>query len=202
MNHPANAANTSSAICKIFFASIVVALVLSPVISAGRQDRKQNSTKPQIKERTLRVDKVATEEEARTKQAEMQQRGQAATTETQVATTSSVPCNTVIFLGDVETTRLHAFNYQPFSTVTFTTVQTNPGIVGFAATEAGPFIPNLQFNVTMDGAGNGISNPYFVKGLMLGFTSHYDDSEFPEVITAVDYNVIPQCNCPPIPVIP
>jgi len=201
MNHSANAVNASSATCKIFFAGILVALVLSPVISAGRQDRKQDSTQPQTKERTLRVERVATEEEARTKQAEMQ-RSKDTPTEKGVALTSSVPCNTVLFLGDVTTTRLFAFNYPPFSTITFTTTQTNPGIVGFAATEAGPFIANLQFPVTMDGAGSGVSNPYFVKGLVLGFTQHYDVSDFPAVVTSVDYNVIPQCNCPPIPVIP
>jgi hypothetical protein len=176
-------------------------LILSPVISAVRQD----STQSKIKKRTIRIERVENPEPSKTsktKRGETQQRSLDSTAEKQLATTSSIPCDTVLFLGDVESTRLFAFNYPPNSTVTFTTAQTNPGIVGFAATEAGPFISNLQFNVTMDGSGSGISSPYFVKGLMLGFTSHYDDSDFPEVFTPVDYNVIPQCNCPPIPVIP
>jgi len=197
MNQSTSASNFVSVILKIFFGGIFIAFILSPVISAARQD----STQSKVKERGIRVQRVATEEEARTKQAEMQ-RSKDAATKTGVSTTSSVPCNTVLFLGDVTTTRLFAFNYPPFSTITFTTTQTNPGILGFAATAAGPFIPNLQFPVTMDGAGSGVSNPYFVKGLVLGFTQHYDVSDFPAVYTSVDYNVIPQCNCPPIPVIP
>ena len=197
MNQSTSASNFVSVILKIFFGSIFLALILSPVISAVRQDSSQSK----VKERAIRAERVATEEEARTKQAEMQ-RSKDAATKTGVSTTSSVPCNTVLFLGDVTTTRLFAFNYPPFSTITFTTTQTNPGIVGFAATAAGPFIPNHQFPVTMDGAGNGVSTPYYVKGLVLGFTQHYDVSDFPAVVTSVDYNVIPQCNCPPIPVIP
>ena len=199
MNHSTPPSNFVSVILKIFFVSIFVALILSPVISAGRQDATQSKTK----QRTIRIDRVETQEAAKTKRAETQQRSQDNPTETDVATTSSVPCDTVLFLGDVESVRLSAFNYPPNSTITFTTTQTNAGIVGFAATEAGPFIPDLQFQVTMDGSGSGISTPYFVKGLMLGFTSHHDTSGFSgEVFTPVNYNVIPQCNCPPIPVIP
>jgi len=197
MNQSTSASNFVSVILKIFFGSTFLAFILSPAISAVRQDSSQSK----VKERAIRAERVATEEEARTKQAEMQ-RSKDAATKTGVSTTSSVPCNTVLFLGDVTTTRLFAFNYPPFSTITFTTTQTNPGIVGFAATAAGPFIPNHQFPVTMDGAGNGVSTPYYVKGLVLGFTQHYDVSDFPAVVTSVDYNVIPQCNCPPIPVIP
>jgi len=197
MNQSTSASNFVSVILKIFFGSLFLAFILSPAISAVRQDSSQSK----VKERAIRAERVATEEEARTKQAEMQ-RSKDAATKTGVSTTSSVPCNTVLFLGDVTTTRLFAFNYPPFSTITFTTTQTNPGIVGFAATAAGPFIPNHQFPVTMDGAGNGVSTPYYVKGLVLGFTQHYDVSDFPAVVTSVDYNVIPQCNCPPIPVIP
>jgi hypothetical protein len=197
MNQSTSASNFVSVLLKIFFGSLFLAFILSPAISAVRQDSSQSK----VKERAIRAERVATEEEARTKQAEMQ-RSKDAATKTGVSTTSSVPCNTVLFLGDVTTTRLFAFNYPPFSTITFTTTQTNPGIVGFAATAAGPFIPNHQFPVTMDGAGNGVSTPYYVKGLVLGFTQHYDVSDFPAVVTSVDYNVIPQCNCPPIPVIP
>ena len=197
MNQSTSASNFVSVILKIFFGSTFLAFILSPAISAVRQDSSQSK----VKERAIRAERVATEEEARTKQAEMQ-RSKDTPTEKGVALTSSVPCNTVLFLGDVTTTRLFAFNYPPFSTITFTTTQTNPGTVGFAATAAGPFIPNHQFPVTMDGAGNGVSTPYYVKGLVLGFTQHYDVSDFPAVVTSVDYNVIPQCNCPPIPVIP
>jgi len=84
MTHPANAANASSVSCKIFFASIVVAVVLAPVITVGRQD----STTPQIKKRILRVDRVRTEESAKTKRAETQRPTQETTAEASVATAS------------------------------------------------------------------------------------------------------------------
>lgn len=196
MNHPANAANASLAVFKIFFASIVVALILSPVISAGRQD----STQPRIKQRILRVDRRETEEPAKAKPAETQQRTQETTAESNVAT--AIPCQSILFLGDVESVILFASGYQPNSTVIFTTVQTNPGVVGFSATPAGPFVESLQFPVTMDGSGSGISSSYYVKGLMVGFTTHHDTSPETIFFTTIDYNVINQCNCPPIPVIP
>jgi hypothetical protein len=202
MNYSANASNVTTAILKIFFGSIFLALILSPVISAGRQEPTQSKTK----QRTLRIDRLETPEEAKKskeKRSETQQRSLDATGGDELAPTTLATCPAVLFLGDVQSVKLTAFNYPPNSTVTFTTRQTNPGIVGFAATEAGPFIADHQFSVTMDGTGSGISNPYFVKGLMLGFTSHYDESGFTgEVFTPVNYNVIPQCNCPPIPVIP
>jgi hypothetical protein len=196
MNHPANAANASSAICMVFFASIVVALILSPVISAGRQD----SAQPQIKKSILRVDGLPQEESAKQKRAETQQRTQETTAENNVA--SAIPCESILFLGDVRSVVLFAQGYQPNSTEIFTTVQTNPGVVGFSATPAGPFVESLQFPITMDGSGSGLSSPYYVKGLMIGFTTHHDTSPHTIAYETIDYNVINYCNCPPIPVIP
>lgn len=202
MTPPARAVNASSAVFKVFFASIVVALLLSPVLSAAKQERRQDPAQPRIKQRILRVDRREMEAATKAQPAETQQPTQETTVESNVATTSSVPCDTVLFLGDVESVILFAFGYQPNSTVTFTTVQTNPGTVGFAATPAGPFVESHQFPVTMDGAGSGISSPYYVKGLTVGFTSHHDTSPETVFFTSVEYNVIPHCNCPPIPVIP
>ena len=197
MNYSAIATKVTSAILKIFFASILLALILSLVISADGQD----STEPKIKKRIIRVDRLETEESAKAKRAEAQRRSQenAAVNE---GPNSSVPCDTVLFLGDVESVTLFAFNFLPNSTVTFTTVQTNPGILGFSATPSGPFVPEIQFTVTMNSFGQAFSDPYYVKGLMVGFTSHYDTSPETTNVTAVDYNVIPHCNCPPIPIIP
>ena len=201
MNHPPNASNVSSAILKILFAGILLALIFSPVISAGRQDRRQDSTQPKIKTRIIRVDRLETEESEKAKRAELQRRSQENTAGEETAT-SAIPCDSVLFLGDIESVTLFAFNYQPNSTVTFTTVQTNPGVIGFSATQNGPFVEEIQFSVTVNGSGSGFSSPYFVKGLTVGFTSHYDTSPETVAVTAVDYNVIPHCNCPPIPVIP
>jgi hypothetical protein len=195
MNHSAKASNASSAIFKIFFASIVVALILSPAITAGRQD----STQPQIKKRTLHVDRLETEKSVKTKQAETQ-RTEETTAGSNVAT--AIACESILFLGDVESVILMASNYPPNSTVIFTTVQTNPGVVGFAGTSAGPFVESYQFPVTMNSSGSGISSPYYVKGLTVGFTTHHDTSPDTGFSTTIDYNVIPHCNCPPIPIIP
>jgi hypothetical protein len=195
MNQSTNTPNVSSAVLKIFFAGIVVALILAPVISAGRQD----PPKPQMKKRTLRVERVKPKAPVAPKQAETQEI-QETTAQNSVATT--IPCETVLYIGDVESVILAAVGYQPNSTVIFTTVQTSPGVIGFSATPAGPFVESIQFSVTMDGSGSGVSSPYYVKGLTVGFTSHHDTS--PETIdfTTIDYNVVPHCNCPPIPVIP
>ncbi|HJP93500.1 MAG TPA: hypothetical protein VJ875_16190 [Pyrinomonadaceae bacterium] len=196
MNHSAPASNVSSVILKMFFASILLALILSPVISAGGQD----STQPKIKKRILRVERQPTGEPAKTKRAETQQQTQQTTAENNVAT--AIPCESILFLSDVESVILFASGYQPNSTVIFTTVQTNPGVVGFSGTPTGPFVESYQFPITMDGSGSGISSSYYVKGLMVGFTTHHDTSPETVAYTTIDYNVINHCNCPPIPVVP
>jgi hypothetical protein len=196
MNYSANVSKVASAIVKIFFASIVAALILSPVTSASRQD----SAQPQTEKRILRAERVETEQSAKPKRAETQQQTQEATAGSNMVT--AIPCESILFLGDVRSVILFASGYQPNSTVIFTTVQTNPGVVGFSATPAGPFVESLQFPVTMDGSGSGISSSYYVKGLIVGFTTHHDTSPETVFFTTLDYNVINHCNCPPIPVIP
>jgi len=206
MTDPAKAANASSVIFRVFFASIVAALILSPVTSARRQDpakqdsAKQDPAKPQIETRILRAERVKTEQSPKPKRAETQQQTQEATTGSNVVT--AIPCESILFLGDVRSVILFASGYQPNSTVIFTTVQTNPGVVGFSGTPTGPFVESYQFPVTMDGSGSGISNPYYVKGLTVGFTTHHDTSPETVFFTTIDYNVINHCNCPPIPVVP
>ena len=195
MNHSANTSSVSSAVVKVFFANTLLALILSPVIYAGAQD----STQPKIKQRIIRVDRLETEESGKTKRVKTLQQTQE-TTENKL--TTAIPCESILFLDDVESVRLLAVNYQPNSTVTFTTVQTNPGVIGFSANQTGPFVAEIQFTVTMDASGSGLSSAYYVKGLMVGFTSHYCTSPETVAVIPIDYNVIPHCNCPPIPVIP
>ena len=186
---------------KVFFASIVVALLLSPVISAGRQDRKPDSTQPQTQQRVFRPQRAKPQEPATPTQAETQQQTQERSAESNVPT-PAIPCNAILFLGDVVSVPVHATGYQPNSTETFTTVQTNPGTVGFSGSQAGPFVESFQFSITMDGSGQGFYNTLYTKGLTVGFTTTSLTSPHTITVNTIDYNVINHCNCPPIPVIP
>ena len=200
MNYSANASKVSSRILKMFFASIVVALIVSTVISAGGQDRKQDSAQPQIKQRILRIERVKPEDSAKTKRAETQRRTQETTAENNV--TTAIPCESILFLGHVESLVVRPTGYQPNSTEIFTTVQTSPGVVGFSDSQAGPFVESFQFPVTMDSSGSGFYSPLYVKGLTVGFTTTSLTSPNTVTVNTIDYNVIHHCNCPPIPVIP
>src|SRR5690242_2907745 len=113
MNHSANTSSVPSVMVKVFFASSLLALILSPVIYAGAQD----STQPKIKQRIIRVDRLDREESGKTKRVKTLQQTQK-TAENNLAT--AIPCESILFLGDVESVRLLALNYQPNSTVTFT----------------------------------------------------------------------------------
>lgn len=201
MNYSANASKVTSAILRIFCPCILLAFILSSVISAGSQDRNQDPAQPQIKTRILRVERVPPEKSAKANQAEAQQQTNEMSAESNVPTVA-IPCQSILFLGDVESVILFASGFQPNSTEIFTTVQTNPGVVGFSATPAGPFVESFQFSVTMNGSGSAIYGPYYVKGLMVGFTTHTVTSPNSVGGTSIDYNVINHCNCPPIPVIP
>jgi hypothetical protein len=196
MNHRAIESRVFSTKVKIFFASIFLPVVFWPVNSVS----SQKSANPKIRVRTIRADRLPTQESVKKEQADRKQMEKDKAGEELV--TSSINCNTVLFLGDIEQVILFAFNYQPNSTVTFTTVQSNPGVIGFSLTQAGPFVEAIQFSVTMNSSGSGFSDPYYVQGQMVGFTSHYVTSPETVAVTPVDYNVIPQCNCPPIQVIP
>lgn len=200
MNYSADTSMISSGTLKILFGSIVVALIVSTVISAGGQDRKQDSAQPQIKQRILRIERVKPEESANPKQAETQQQTQETTAENNVAT--AILCESILFLGDVESLVVRPTGYQPNSTEVFTTVQTSPGVVGFSDNQAGPFVESFQFPITMDSSGSGFYSPLYVKGLTVGFTTTSLTSPNTVSVNTIDYNVINHCNCPPIPVIP
>jgi len=78
--------------------------------------------------------------------------------------------------------------------------QTNAGIVGYALTDAGPYTPTVNIVVNTDGNGNGVSQPVFTQGQNVGQTVSYGDTPF-GATTTIDFTVLPQCNCPPIPVV-
>ena len=200
MNYSSTDSKVSSRILKMFFASTLLVLILSMVISAGGQDRKQDPAQPQIKQRTLRIERVKPEKPANATKTETEQQPLETTAENSV--TTSIPCTSILFLGDVQSLVVRPTGYQPNSTETFTTVQTNPGVVGFSDNQAGPFVESFQFSVTMDSSGSGFYSPLYVKGLTVGFTTTSLTSPNTTSVNTIDFNVINHCNCPPIPVIP
>ena len=200
MNYSSTASKVSSRIFKSLFASILLVLIVSTVISAGGQDRKQDPSQPQTKQRTLRIERVKREKPANAKKAETEQQTLETTAENSV--TTSIPCTSILFLGDVQSLVVRPTGYEPNSTEIFTTVQTNPGVVGFSDNQAGPFVESFQFPVTMDSSGSGFYSPLYVKGLTVGFTTTSLTSPNTTSVNTIDFNVINHCNCPPIPVIP
>lgn len=196
MNHSAIASKVFPAVVKISFASIFLPLILFPVNSASCQ----NSANPQIKVRIIRADKLWTEESAKTERTDRHQTQNDSAG--QDPATSSIDCDSILFLLDIESVTILAYNCPPNTTVYFTTAQTNPGVIGFSQTQAGPFVESIVVPVAIGSSGSGISAAYYVQGLTVGNTIHYDTSPETGPTTTIEYNVIPQCNCPPIPVIP
>lgn len=58
----------------------------------------------------------------------------------------------------------------PGATVTFDVTQSMAGIIGVSLSQTGPFAPSVMVPVTLDGNGNGVSAPFFVRGEMVGET--------------------------------
>jgi hypothetical protein len=109
--------------------------------------------------------------------------------------------NTVLVLDDVRTVIIDGFG-PPNSTVNYTTTQTDPGTMGFCLTQAGPFVESIVVPVNFDSNGHGRSQDFFTQGLVLGDTVTYGTSLETGNTSTLQFTVIPQCNCPPIPVIP
>lgn len=108
----------------------------------------------------------------------------------------------LVLLDDVKGVRVVAFNGPHNSTVNFTTTQTVSGILGVSHSVTGPFVASIDVPVPLDGNGNGQSEIFFVQGLQVGDTVLYATSVEMGPTTTLDYEVIPQCNCPPIPIVP
>jgi hypothetical protein len=103
---------------------------------------------------------------------------------------------------DVGKVRIVAFNGPAGATVNFTTTQTVSGVLGMSHTATGPFTASIVVPVPLDGSGNGQSEIFYVQGLQLGVTVLYATSVEMGNTTLLEYTVLPQCNCPPIPVVP
>jgi hypothetical protein len=125
-----------------------------------------------------------------------------ASSTSQAVSSSPSGCDygTILVRDTIRIIFVDLFNYPPNSAIPVTMTQTNAGTIGFAMTDQGPFTPTLNIVVNTDGNGNGESAPVFTQGLNLGPTTFYGDTPYGST-TVIDFNVLPQCNCPPIPVI-
>lgn len=108
----------------------------------------------------------------------------------------------LVLLDDVKQVIIFAYNGPPNTTVNFTTVQTVSGILGLSPSATGPFVESIVVPVPLDGNGNGQSEIFYVQGVQLGNTTLYATSTEIGNTTSADYEVHPQCNCPPIPIVP
>lgn len=107
---------------------------------------------------------------------------------------------TILVKDTIRVVYVELFNYPQNSAIPVTVTQTNAGIIGYALTDQGPFNPTLNIVVNTNSSGYGISAPVFTQGQNVGQTILYGDTPN-GATTELDFNVLPQCNCPPIPVI-
>jgi hypothetical protein len=108
----------------------------------------------------------------------------------------------MLLMDDIRIAYVNVYNYPPNSTVPVTITQTTPGVVGFSATPppAATFTQTLNITVQTDGSGNGQSADFFIEGEQLGDTIIYGQTPYGPT-TSIGLSVLPQCNCPPIPVV-
>jgi hypothetical protein len=72
--------------------------------------------------------------------------------------------------GSLGSFEIKGFNGPPNTTQIFKVTQTASGILGFSNTSSGLFTDNLDIDVPLDAKGNGVSNPFYLKGVDLGQT--------------------------------
>jgi hypothetical protein len=109
--------------------------------------------------------------------------------------------NDILVLDTIRIVFVQLFNFPENSAIPVTVTQTTEGVVGYALTPAGPFTPTLNIVVNTDGNGNGESAPVYTQGQIVGTTVSYGETSF-GTTTTITFNVLPQCNCPQIPVVP
>lgn len=77
--------------------------------------------------------------------------------------------------------------------------QSAPGILAFSKSATGPWTETLTVSTTLDFSGNGTSELFYVKGLVIGPTIVHAQNFWSS--TDLDFEVVP-CACPEIPVVP
>jgi hypothetical protein len=109
--------------------------------------------------------------------------------------------NDLLVLDTVRIVFVEVFTFPPNSAVPVTVTQTDAGVVGYALTQAGPFAPTLNIVINTNSSGYGKSVDVYTQGLIVGTTIAYGETPYGPT-NSVNLNVLPQCNCPPIPVVP
>jgi len=109
--------------------------------------------------------------------------------------------NDLLVLDTVRIVFVEVFTYPPNSAIPVTVTQTNAGVVGYALAQAGPFAATLNIVVNTDSNGYGKSADVYTQGQVVGTTVTYGETPYGPT-NSVNLNVLPQCNCPQIPVVP
>ncbi|HKO96283.1 MAG TPA: hypothetical protein VJU86_04790 [Pyrinomonadaceae bacterium] len=109
--------------------------------------------------------------------------------------------NDILVLDTIRIVFVRLTNFPENSAIPVTLTQTNAGVVGYALTPAGPFTPTLNLVVNTDSNGYGESVDVYTQGQLVGTTVTYGETPYGPTDT-INFNVLPQCNCPSIPVVP
>jgi hypothetical protein len=198
---------------RAFLLLLSLALLCLPSLPVGAQTSRKlvfesDKSKPNRKTEKLASEKARLED-AVTKQtsptaadAQAAPAPPAANSEEE-ATAEALSCDltTLLVLQDVRIAVVNLWNHPENSTIPVTLTQTSSGVVGYSLTPAGPFTPTLNILIQTDGAGNGQSADIYIQGLQVGVTTTYGQSPYGFTNT-IDLTVLPQCNCPAIPVVP
>lgn len=217
MKRPAMHSKSPSSLIKVACASLFLASAL--VFAASPQQRQQSANSVTLKSDRRNPRKAPEKTEPPKKSPETRAAaGQTATsTSTDSADAPQVPLDapvtaagappqncdyhTVLVRDTIRVIFVNLYNYPENSAIPVTMTQTNAGIMGFAMTDTGPYTPTVNLVVNTDGSGNGTSAPVFTQGQTVGYTIAYGDTPY-GATTTLDFNVLPQCNCPAIPVVP
>lgn len=148
-------------------------------------------------------DKTKTRERPKKSQPDSQRKAAQSSDQSSTSSVLAETCslNVLLVLDDVRTATVRVFNYEPGSTVNVTMTQTNAGVIGYSHNSGGPFTETIVVSVPTDGDGNGESGPFYIQGLTTGQTTSYGMAPAGPT-TALDFTVLPQCNCPAIPTLP
>jgi hypothetical protein len=127
--------------------------------------------------------------------------GKKSGSQTTLAPLSNCVFEDILVLDTIRIVFVQLFNFPPNSAIPVTITQTNAGVVGYALTPAGSFAPTLNTVVNTDSNGYGESVDVYTQGQVIGQTTTYGDTPYGPT-DSINFNVLPQCNCPAIPVIP
>lgn len=207
MKHPALSVSRFTSLLRIACTGLSLFGVListapiqaqSPDKATVKSDRKSPRRPP---EKSVR-DKspTTTARQAPTDNTEQPLNSQGAPSEA-MASLSGCPYNTILVLDTIRIIFVNLYNYPENSAIPVTMTQTNAGTVGFALADTGPYTQTLNIIVNTDGNGDGVSQPVFTQGRTVGNTVAYGDTPY-GATTTIPFYVLPQCNCPAIPVVP